>query len=244
MKNIDLRPKELLTNLTNRFLKNYVRLIIIFGSQSYKSSKIPNEASDIDFLVIYKRDANPYKFWSVIEECFKKEGVKYDYSWYEEDDFLSVIDAGIDYLFWINILENGEILHADENYVSTIKEKLAHLTPELALRSSIDSRLSEVYKSSIDIIRDLHVILIYMLWTKYWVLKGELPKYDALLSKLQEEGIIDKEAYSLLVELGEIRKALKSGDMSVQEIRKVLELANKILEKDLFRINFINTKTK
>ena len=155
-----------------------------------------------------------------------------------------MIDAGIDYLFWINILENGEILHADENYVSTIKEKLAHLTPELALRSSIDSRLSEVYKSSIDIIRDLHVILIYMLWTKYWVLKGELPKYDALLSKLQEEGIIDKEAYSLLVELGEIRKALKSGDMIFQEIRKVLELANKILEKDLFRINFINTKTK
>ena len=205
---------------------------------------MPNEASDIDFLVIYKRGTNPYKFWSVIEESFKKEGLKYDYSWYEEDDFLSVIDAGIDYLFWINILETGEILYADENYLSTIKEKLAHLTPELALRPSIDSRLSEVYKSSIDIIRDLHVMLTYILWTKCWILKGKLPKFDDLLSELQEEGMFDKEAYSLLFELEEVRKTLKSGDVDIQGIRKVLELANKILEKDLFRINFINTKTK
>jgi len=123
MNMMNLKPKKLLMNLVKTHLIPFSRLIIVYGSQSSKTSKIPNETSDIDFLVIYKRDANPYKFWSVIEGSFKKEGVKYDYSWYEEDDFLSVIDAGIDYLFWINILETGEILYADEKLSFNNKRK-------------------------------------------------------------------------------------------------------------------------
>ena len=231
-------PKELLINLAQSHLIPFSRLIIVYGSQSSKTSKMPDQASDIDFLVIYKRDTNPYKFWSVIEQSSKKGGVKYDYSWYEEDDFLTVVEAGIDYLFWINIIENGEILHADEDYLSVIKEKLANLTPERALKPSIDSRLSEVYKSSIDIIRDLHVILIYIFWTEYWINKGKLLKYDDLLTVFHEEEIFDTDAYCLLIELEEVRETLKRGEMNIEVIRKILELENKILQNDMLRIYF------
>lgn len=70
-------------------------------------------------------------------------------------------------MFWINIIKNGEILHADTKYLSIIIGELNRLNPNVALKSSLDNRISEIYIGSRDLFRDLHVMLAYIIQTKY-----------------------------------------------------------------------------
>jgi hypothetical protein len=224
-------PKEMLINLVDSYFKDRSRLVVFYGSQSIKSKKRPNSSSDIDFLVIYKNGTNPYEAISILKNYFKSKTVKYDYAWYEEDDFLNIVQNGIDYLFWINIIKNGEILHADTKYLSIIIGELNRLNPNVALKSSLDNRISEIYIGSRDIFRDLHVMLAYIIQTKYWSLKGIIPEYNEISSRIKEDHLIEENISSIFLELEEMRKDLKDKNMNIQKTIEILNLSAKVLDE-------------
>lgn len=225
------KPKEILIDLVNSYFRDNSRLVIFYGSQSTKSKKRPTSSSDIDFLVIYKKSANPYDAISILRDHFKAENIKYDYAWYEEADFLNIVRNGIDYLFWINIFKKGEIIHADKEYLSIIIRELNRLNPNIALKNSLNSRLSEIYINSIDIIRGLHVMLSYTIQTKYWDLNGFIPEYDEIPSRIEEDNLVDDDISSMFFELEKMRKYIKNEDMDVKKVIEILNLSSKVLDK-------------
>jgi len=220
-----INPKDILVNIVNEF-KDKCTLVAIYGSYSNKSLKEVTKSSDIDFLIVYKEEVNPYLYSSLIDKAFRNLGLKYDYSWYMEDDFISTIENGIDYYFWKEIFNTGEILVGEPTFIKKIHKILNSIDPLIAFQRSIESRRSEILQSLVDIVRDMHVMLSYCLWTKFWLERGKIPTYSELLNNLEESQTITPEVKVLFNKFESLRLAFKSGHMPTIDI--IVELFKQV----------------
>jgi predicted nucleotidyltransferase len=204
--------------------------VVVYGSQSSKSLIAPTPESDIDFLIIYKKNFNPTRLNKLIDIEFKKEKIRYDCSWYEENDYLSIIRQGIDYLFWINIFNTGDILYTDDEYLNCIKKELSTLNPYIALTPSLCSRYNEIFESTMDILRDLHTILSYIIITEYWISNNEVLDYWDLVKMSKQLTELKNSNLSLFSEIDRAYQELKYTQLDSEKCMYVLELSTKTIK--------------
>ncbi len=217
-------------------IKDYAKIISIYGSYSGTNVGIITPKSDIDFIVIFKNESNPYFISSIIEKELITNNINYDYNWYIEDYFFSLLNQNIDLYLWKSVFLEGEVIFDDSNFLALIKSKFKDIDLEDDFISTYNFRKKHINKNIKTWARNLSRILFDYIGKLYCEKKNitdwsSVPQNRELIKISYEQDIIRKDIYCSFQRLREISKiSLEEMDKNRTEIIKELSnLDSKIL---------------
>jgi len=222
--------KKLLINIVND-IKDSVRSVVIYGSSaqlwdgSFQGN--PNDQSDIDFLVIYKREVNPFPISRQIEKEFKRAGIRIDYCPLIEDEFLELLENRIDLCFWWFVFKKGEILYVERGFLDYINEVFKAFSLGDSLLETYKHRSQKRVDLAVAFLKNLHRLAIDAVWTIYQRNKklsswDKLPSYQIIVDTALGEGIITNHVACLCRQIQKLRKAMENN----HPVMNLSELSN------------------
>lgn len=205
------------------------KCIIIYRSHSKNTGKEISPTSDIDFMVIFKNNANAHIISLNLEKELIKRNIRYDYCWFSEEYFLSLISNNIDLYLFYSIFFNGEILFSEKNFVTQVKENILKSNPSDTFRPSLNHRRNNINNCLKVWARNLSRILFdYICYCYYENQKIEnwsnLSADKNIVCSSKELGVITKETYETFLRLASICKKSES-EIDTETITLSSELA-------------------
>ena len=210
-------------------IKAKAKCIIIYGSHSTHLDKEVSPASDIDFIVIYKNNINSNKVSLELEKELTKRNIRYDYCWFLEDYFLSILKKNIDLFLFYSIFSHGEIVYSENDFASQVIDKITKTDPLKTFFATINHRTNNINNCLKVWSKNLSRILFDYICTLFiknqnYTKWQNLPDNDEIVRRAKEIGVIEQETYATYLRLRSICK-LNKDEIDDERITLSKELA-------------------
>jgi predicted nucleotidyltransferase len=210
---------------------------LIYGSYAKNSDKPLTDQSDIDLILIFKADANPFPVIQEIEDAFEKEHVYYDLGWFTEERFFELLKAKVDLCLWWSLFRHSEIVCSEKGFLESAFAVLHDSSPLATFGPTVSFRNDKTRQLVQSIARNFHRIVIDAIWVLYYKNRNlsswdELPNYHKLVEKALDEGIISQNIAFLARYLETLRKTMEKQTYNVDfgEIQTAWELTNAFIQ--------------
>lgn len=212
------------------------KCIIIYGSHSKNAGKEVSPTSDIDFMVIFKNNVNPHIISLKLEKELTKRNIRYDYCWFSEDYFFSLISNNIDLNLFHSIFFNGEILFSEKKFATQVKEHILKSNPTDTFRPTLNHRRNNINNCLKVWARNLSRILFDYICNCFYENQkienwSNLSANKNIVCRSKELGVITKETYETFLRLASICKKSESEiDTEIITLSRELASLNCIIE--------------
>jgi len=212
--------KEKLIDILLR-VKDYTRCIVLYGSSSCNRKKSWNSKSDFDFIIIYKKRAPHHLASTQIEGELRYQDIDFDYGWYIEDFFLSLVNNKIDLHLFKSIFMDGEIIYSESNFVDGILEIMHQFEPTEVFFETYIYQNKKIAIQMKAFARSLSRLCFDYISTQYCQFMSnekwcEIPEFDEVIIESRELGAIDDNILCVMEKLVEISK-MSVGDLEKQQ---------------------------
>lgn len=226
---------ELQTVLSKLIAKT--KCIIIYGSHSLNFNKEVSPASDIDFIVIFKNNVNSNKVSLELEKELTQKNIRYDYCWFLEDYFISLLENNIDLFLFYSIFNNGEVIYSENDFALKIIDKIRKTDPLNTFIETFNHRTNNINHCVKIWAKNLSRILFDYICTLF--IKNQnitkwqnLPNNDEIVCRSKELGVIEMETYATYLRL---RSICKIDEDKIEDER--IHLCKELASCDLFIAN-------